>query len=163
MPDPQNRKPFFSALLLAAALIFAFFCLTLPPPCLADDYAFRDEMGNDVKLPKDKPVYSRKNPGPWAADTALLHEPEVEWSMRKTGLESVRILKISFSHPVSEKEGQIQKVYLADKDGLIIGYKAFETDAKNFSAEFKINSVINYVRIYVECSKHGLWGNEMRF
>ena len=152
--------PLSRAGLAGVFLVTAFFLIP-PALSLAEDYAFRDRQGNEVQLPQGQPIYSRKNPGPWAKLSAI-HEPKVEWSSRKVGLEDIRILKLSFSHPSSEKEGRLEKIYLADKDGLVIGYKIFTAKDKNYKAEFQLNGVINYVKIYIECSRHGLWGAEVR-
>lgn len=147
---------------LPAILIFASFFLFFSFSLMADDFIFRDKMGNEVHLPKGKPIYSHKNPGPWAG-LAGIHEPKAESALRKSGLEDVRVLKLTYSHPSSEKDGRIEKIYITDKDGVMIGYKSFDENDKNFAAEFKLNGVINYIRIYTECSRHGLWGAEMRF
>lgn len=154
MPDKIRFKSSF--------LIFTLFFLFFSFPASAEDYAFRDQYGNEVNVPKGKPIYSRKKPGPWAGLHGS-HEPKIEWSLRKEGLEDIRVLKITYTHPFSEKEGRIEKIYLTDKDGLVVGYKAFEEKDKTFTAKFKINGVINYIQIYTECSRHGLWGAEMRF
>ena len=162
MPDQALRKILPARLLFGGFLTAAFLSLMASGLTLADDYVFHDDNGSEVHLPKDKPVYSRKNPGPWAGLSGI-HEPKAEWALRKEGLEDVRVLKLSFSHPVSEKDGRIKKIYITDKDGFVIGYKVFEEKDKVFNAEFKLNGVVNYIRIYAECSRHGLWGAEMRF
>lgn len=142
-------------------VIFTFLPLLFASQVTAEDYVFRDARGNEVLLPTGRPVYSRKSSGPWAGLSGI-HEPKTEWVLRKEGLEDVRVLKLSFSHPSGEKDGRIERIYLADKDGYVVGYKVVSEKEQPVNLEFKLNGVINYLRIYVDCSVHGLWGAEMR-
>ena len=123
---------------------------------LAGDYKFLDPEGNEIIFPKNKPVFSEDYPGPWKGLESF-HEPLATWKIKKEGLETIRRILIRVPHPAEDPEsGYIRAIYVLDKDGLVVGYHAFHKD-KEITAEVRVNGVINYVQIYVECTKHGLW------
>lgn len=145
-----------------ASAAFAFF-LSVTAAFAQNDYKFMDEDGNEVVFPAEVPVYSAKNPGPWE-DLESIHAPEVISYLRKQGLEDVRILTIKLLHPMKEGEkGRIQAIYIFDKDHYVIGYHPFKPGEGKAEAEIWINGIINYVQIYVHCSRHGMWQTEERF
>ena len=59
--------------------------------------------------------------------------------------------------------GVIDKIYVLDKDGLVVAYDPFIGMLEKAESKMKFNGVINYIRIYVETTKHGTWLYELRF
>lgn len=157
------------ASILTSSLHHGLFLAALLSGCLfsqtafAQDYVFKDQEGNEVALPKNVPIYSPSNPGPWK-EQASLHFPKVKSKYRRDGLEKIRVLYFELPHPVrDEKLGSIESIFVLDKDGLIIGYYRFNLFDQTAQAKVKINGVINYVQIYIVCSRHGVWKFERRF
>ena len=141
------------------------FILRLSSAFAEGDYKFLDENGNDVIFTLPETVYTQSQSGPWMKE-ASLHKLKVHSHVRFDGLESIRIVTIDIPHPMkdkNEKDGVIEKIYLLDKDGLIVGYHAFGTQDKKAIFQSKLNGVINYVKAYVFCSKHGAWTEDIRF
>lgn len=127
----------------------------------AADYVFKDSDGNEVHLPSNLPVFLLDTPGV-LAPIAPAHTPEIKTKIRKEGLESVREMTLQLPEPVrDDKKDRIKKIYLLDKDELIIGYYAFQP--REQEASFRMNGIINYIRLVVECSHHGLWRKDIRF
>ena len=136
--------------------------LLLPSRGFAQDYKFLDEWGTEVTFPKDVPIHSMKNPGPWGK-VASLHLPQVKVSYRNEGLEKILVLHITLNHPMLDaKLGSIKKIYIVDKDNLIVGYHEFKAKDKRAETKISVNGVINYVQIYIFCSKHEGWTSELR-
>ncbi len=146
-------------LILSALLVFS------PPlPAYADgdpDYRFKDSYGNVIENPVFETAYSDKSPGPWKGKEAM-HTPRIKAIIRKDGLEMTRVLTVSVDHPDDDSDGRIEALYLLDKDGLVVGHESFKKDHV-IEAEMWLTSVINYVQIYVKCTKHGVWRKEVRF
>jgi desulfoferrodoxin (superoxide reductase-like protein) len=117
------------------------------------------EENDDIKLPAG-PYYTETNPGPWK-DQIQAHIPVVTTKTRKSGLELIRIVEVSVPHPI-DKKNTIMAIYVTDKDGIFIGYKAFTYSSEKLSGEFTINGVINYFEVYVQCAKHGVWKKTFR-
>ncbi len=156
---PEMAKPqkfIFKTAVLALGL------LMLARPASAGDpnYRFVDDEKNVITLPTHLEIYSKEMPGPWKGHEEE-HDPHAKFRIFKEGLESTRVVTIRIVH--KQEEGPVKAVYVADKDGLVIGYAKFKKDAKSLEAEMKINSVINYIEIYVECGKHSLWKTAYRF
>lgn len=146
-----------------AWFLIGFFALLSTPLEAASDYRFFDpETGNEVLFPQVDEIYTLKRPGPWKPSVAQWHLPVLKPKFRKEGLENVRMLELTIPHPMDKAQGEIQAVYLKDKDGLLIGYQEFPPLIKNYQASFRLNGVINYVQIYVFCSRHGAWETEVR-
>ena len=163
IPSPFHailERPFLVPLL--ALLCF----LTLNFPHRADaetDIKFKDNQGNEIVFPGNMPRHSQKKPGRWKGLEAV-HDPHIKLSRRKEGLELVRVVFIEIPHPAEEADmGKIQAVYLFDKDGLVIGYQAFPSTAQEYKAEIRINGVINYFQIMIQCSKHEMWEKEIKY
>ena len=137
----------------------------LTPGLRADnDYKFVDQAGDEIILPRDVPVYTRENPGPWKK-TLGTHEPRIKTRVRKAGLEAIRVLDVTVPHPMgteNEEEGLIERIYVTDKDGLMIGYYKFSEADKRAEARMLINGNINYFEIFVQCSRHGMWRSNYR-
>ena len=124
------------------------------------DYAYRDPNGNTVVLPP-RPVILFSNPGILKKD-APRHTPEIENKIRRSGLEHIRVLVVRLPEPITDNQKDpIQKIYVLDKDNLVVGYHQFKTGEQK--TEIVLNGIINYVQIYVECANHGLWRKSMRF
>ena len=134
-----------------------------PVPAFSDgDYKYLDENGNDVIFSMPDTVYTLSNPGPWIQE-ANQHIPKVEFHNRSDGLENIRIITFIIPHPMEDKsKGLIDKIYILDKDGLIIGYHVFSPSDKKAVFRTKINGVINYAKVYIFCSKHGAWMTELK-
>lgn len=120
------------------------------------EYSFRDENYEEIHLPV-KPVIQIQKPGS-LLNEAPAHTPQITIKSRKEGLEKIRLLQFEFPKEPptdSSRRDRLMAVYILDKDGLIVGYHAIN----NAEARFRIpiNSVINYVQVYIECYKHGLW------
>ncbi len=140
--------------------ILTVLALLLHPALLRAEDAFRDAGGNEIYLPTDKPVISLASPGIWKSVSGF-HEPQIFTKVRKDGLEAVRILKIRLPYPiVKDDEDPLKAVYVLDKDGLIVGYHEFSVGEQGI--QMVINGIINYIQIFVECPKHGLWRKEIR-
>ncbi len=158
----REMTPSKSLLWIAWLSVFTFLA---PQPHLAhgeslSDYQFQDEDGNKIHLP-DLPVYWKEKPGPWRG-LETVHDPIVKARTKREGLEMTRVMRILVNH--DKADGYIKAFYVLDKDKLIIGYHAFKENAgPAVETEIMITSVINYVEIYVECSKHGLWKKIYRF
>ena len=121
------------------------------------DYKFLDAAGNEVLLPTDLPIYTQKKPGPWKGHEKE-HRVAIRTKLRTAGLEMNYELTLFIPHPMTEKD-RVEAIYLVDKDGLIVGYKAFTTSASEASAKILINGVINYIQVYILCT-HSLWKSE---
>jgi hypothetical protein len=157
MPSPKERRCLFNrnGILL---LGIAFFSALLPVQVLADsDYKFVDEYGDEVLVPTDIPMHTERTPGKFSKEAAS-HKPKVAISTRYDGLETIRIVDMVIPHEIAE--GEEIKIYLTDKDGLVVGYKRFSTGP--LKGRFKINGVINYLQIYVICPQHEGWHYEIR-
>lgn len=139
--------------------------ILLPFPAFSQgDYKYLDENGEEIILTLPEIVYTSKNPGPWIQEGSL-HIPKIESHLRNDGLEHIRIITFSMSaHPMEEKsDNRITKVYIVDKDSQLIGYHSFSAWDKKAIFRTKLNGVINYIKVYVICSKHGAWMNEYTF
>lgn len=118
------------------------------------EYSFRDTSGNEVNLP-DRPQISLDSPGA-LIKIAPEHTPKIHIKTRHDGLEAVRVLEFELSAPVTKDQSDpLLAIYIADKDGLMIGHKSLNPGDYKFS--IVINGVINFVYLYVECQDHGLW------
>jgi len=154
------RIPKFDITTLAILLLFV-------PSLLQgqDDYKYVDRYGNEIKMPKDVPIYTSQKPGPWTGLESL-HEPFLKTRVRLEGLETILVLDLTVRHPMGtetkEETGRIQAIYVLDKDDLMIGYSAVPPDEilNEVKAKIWINGVINYVKVYVLCSKHDFWLKE---
>ena len=127
---------------------------------------YTDEDGNPVKLPDAKTAYSLENPGPWKKEVAF-HDPVIKSRILVQGLEMTRVLKITIPHPMGQtakgvKKLSIKAIFLVDKDGTVVGYHSFSADDSEAVYETKLNSVINYLEIFVECRQHGVWLKKVR-
>lgn len=145
------------SLLLTA--VFLYILSGIFSPLRADsDYSFRNEDYEEINLPS-KPVVRMQRPGV-LLNAAPAHIPKIVVKARKEGLEKVRLLEFEFPEGRLDIAGtdRLMAVYLLDKDGLVIGYHAINNSEPSF--RIRINSVINYVQVYVECYKHGLWFEE---
>lgn len=148
-------------------LILAVLCAVIPSRAGADgdlDYTFKDKDGNLVTFDRNQTFYSKTSPGPWKGLEAA-HEPRVKAVIRKDGLEMTRVVSLEVSHDMEEegKNGKIKAIYLLDKDGLVVGYEKFGKTRSEAKMEVWLNSVINYVEVYVECSQHGIWLKKIYF
>ncbi len=129
----------------------------------AGENSYIDEQGEEILLPKDVPVYTLEQPGPWR-EAAAQHELKIKYRIREEGLEDIRVLKILYPHPMKEGTDEwIKAIYVLEKDGIIVGYQSFSPGAEEAAAEIQINGVINYIEIYAECRKHGLWRTNVKF
>lgn len=150
----------------ASILLTALALLSFTPARAAQEqdlnaYKFADEDGNQVVFPSDLPLYWNGKPGPWKGLEAA-HDVTLKARTRREGLEMSRIMNIRISH--KDTEGKIKAIYVLDKDGFVIGYKKFPEKAGNeLETEILITSVINYVEICIECTKHGMWKKVYRF
>ncbi|MSR77235.1 MAG: hypothetical protein EXS63_03265 [Candidatus Omnitrophica bacterium] len=143
-------------------LILAIFAIA-SPPCPANDYQISDENGQEIKLPPSVIIYTQTHPGGWKKE-ATLHAPKIKSHIRYSGLEQIRIVTIEIPHPMQDETlGAIQKIYILDKDALIIGYREFHAWDKKATFLVKLNGVINYIKVFITCSKHGDWLSEIRF
>lgn len=129
----------------------------------AAEYFFTNEDGEEVIYPA-VPPYSFNAPGPWKG-LEDMHQIYLDWHMRIQGLEQVRILRLRMDHPMDKKDelGQIKKIYIADKDNLIIGFKKIPDSKHPVDVEIWINGVINYIQVIAECDKHGNWRRDFHF
>jgi desulfoferrodoxin (superoxide reductase-like protein) len=152
MHQNKRRLVFFVSLFLISSL----------GPVFGDsDYKYIDKLGNEVHLPLEKPLYTQKNPKEFGK-VAHFHVAEVKTRVRRSGLEMIRIVTLTVPHPMNDKSNRIQKIYVADKDGLVVGYHLFEPSEESASTELRMNGIINYLQIFVECSNHGVWYQEDR-
>lgn len=129
-----------------------------------DAYVFVDAEGRKIYFPTDVPVYSKENPGPWRGEEPI-HDIVLKIKSRYSGLEKILILNIKTPHPMDdtdEETGWIQEIFVLDKDDLIVGYHEFEPEDTVAKAKIWINGIINYVQIYIRCTRHGLWREEFR-
>ncbi len=149
---PLSQKPF----LLTATCLYILLMFFSFSAALADDYVFRNKEYKEVGLPK-RPVILMKAPG-ILLNSAPSHTPTIQIKSRREGLQTLRLLEFDFPDMPSG-DGKIA-LYVLDKDNLIIGYADLSAGERH--AEILINSVINYAKIYVECSKHGLWFEELQ-
>ena len=139
---------------------FLFLCLNVHAE---EDYKFIDSGGKEILFPKSTPIFSRSNPGPWKGSEQLI-EPQLDTRIRRQGLEMIRILEIRIPYPAgSAGDNRLQALYVLDKDGLIIGYQKFDPEEEYFFADIWINGIINYIQIYIESSRNGLWRKEFHF
>lgn len=151
-----------TSLYLSFVLLLGLMMSPLPAGISGDEeYVYVDPSGRIIRLPK-KPFYTAAKPGPWKAEDAVAHKPEVTFRMRTEGLENIRILQVKATHPI-EKDNQITDIYVLDKDDIVVGYYHFPPGITEYKGEIWINSVINYLQVYVDCGKHGMWRNEVRF
>lgn len=142
--------------------VFLLLCLALaaaPVSAEVEDYV--DALGDPVTAPDAKKSFSAEKPGVWKAEAAF-HDPAVKSRKLVQGLETTRILTVSVPHPLdktgNKNKQPIKAIYLVEKDGMLIGYDSFsEDDAKQVVYETRMNGVINYVEIFVECRRHGMW------
>lgn len=156
-------KSWLSVPVFLSWLIIVLIFIFCPSAWSNEDYKFLDQDGNEIVLPWDVNFYTLQNPGPWSK-VAHLHEVKVSTYFRHEGLENIRVVALDIPHPMhNEKLGTIQKIYLLDKDRLIIGFYDFSFIEKQAKAKIKINGVINYVQIFIVCSKHEGWKSEARF
>lgn len=144
-------------------LLAAFLLVVAPARLYSEDYGgyrFVDPVsGEEVHFPDKLPVYTKESPGPWKGLEAD-HAVAVESRLKKEGLETRRIVHLSLS---PGKDTNLKAVYVLDKDQLIIGYHKINPKKPVYDAEINITSVINYIQVYVECAKHGLWRKSFRF
>lgn len=151
--------------LLRSLLPVFLLLLTAIPLANASLQEFSDESGNTVTKPDPQKVKSLE--GPSLSEEAAFHEPLVYTRKLVQGLETTRIIKITVPHPLvtlddKPKKTPIKAIYLVDKDGIVIGYDYFTADKSEAVYETKINGIINYVEIYVECRQHGIWLKKVR-
>lgn len=118
-----------------------------------------------MSKPDPKIVHSLEQPGALSKEAAF-HEPVVYTRKLVQGLETTRIIKITVPHPLTlsgkTKNTPVKAIYLVDKDGIVIGYDYFTADKSEAVYETKINGIINYLEIYVECREHGIWLKKVR-
>lgn len=148
--------------LICSILIFLTLCI---PPAKAEE-GYTDEDGNPIVVPNAKTAYSLEKPGIHQKDAAA-HDPVLTSRLLVQGLETTRVLKITVAHPLPKtyKKGAkfpIKAIYLVDKDGIVVGYRTYSIDDTQVLFETKINGVINYLEIYVECREHGTWLKKIR-
>lgn len=142
---------------LNLVFLFASTLFLLVRPGAADEYSFVSPEGEQIEYPSGVIPFSPANPGPWKGFEPM-HQINLDSRIRKQGLEQIRILRIRMNHPMGTKEaGTIQRIYVADKDNLMIGFEEFPENSKEVDVEIWINGVINYIQVIVECSKHGFW------
>ncbi len=151
---PFWQNYFIPQIIMGYLLGAVFFSL----PLAAGENDFLDEAsGAVIALPKNRPLYTRADPGPWHGLEGL-HDPRLTSKIRKEGLENIRRIFVRIPHPPAvNDDDSIKAVYLLDKDGIVVGYRGFEKVDKVFEAEIRINGVINHLQVYVECAHHGLW------
>ncbi len=127
---------------------------------------FVDDEGALVKAPDPQKVYNVESPGSLAKEAAF-HDPVISTRKLIQGLETTRIIKITVPHPLikvknSSPKTPIKAIYLVDKDKLVLGYQSFSARQSEVVYETKMNSAVNYLEIYVECRKHGIWLKKTR-
>ncbi len=150
------KQLFLTLLIMSAALPYASASLQ----------EFSDEEGNTVSMPDPKKVQSLEKAGALPKEAAF-HEPVISTRKLVQGLETTRIIKITVPHPLTALDGKDKKtpvkaIYLVDKDGIVIGYDYFSAEKSEAVYETKINGIINYLEIYVECREHGIWLKKVR-
>ena len=136
------------------------------PPILTASEGYIDENGEPVEKPSSKTAHSIENPGA-NKEMAALHDPILVSRKLVRGLETTRILTITVTHPIPKTRTKttvfpIEAICLVDKDGLVVGYRSFSMDDHEISFETRLNGVINYLEIYVQCREHGTWLKKVR-
>lgn len=145
--------------LTAFGLIILLFSFS--PLQAASDYAYKDESGENIGLPLDLPIILLNKPAA-LSHVAPYHTPEIKTRIRKEGLEWVRELTMKFTKPIPKPlKDKITKIYILDKDYLIVGYAVLRPSKPQ--AVFRLNGIINYIQIYIQCDEHGLWREDLRF
>ena len=153
----RNLKTYFIFCLLLS--FFACF-----PLSFADsDYDFKDSYGNSVVFPLSN-IVNLDKPGARSKES-IAHSPAIRSRIKKEGLHLVRVLQIKIPNFEATEKDKLKAVYVLDKDGLIIGYHSFKKKpaAPDLEIEIEFDGIINQVAVYVECSKHGLWGKGVQF
>ncbi len=144
-------------------LLLLTVCLPLARTEQAGHYTDKD--GNPLAAPKT--AYSLENPGTRKKEAAD-HDPVITSRRLKQGLETTWVFKAALpQHPLPktkkrDTEFPIKAIYLVDKDGIVVGYQEFTIDDAEASYETKINGIINYLEVYVECREHGTWLKKVR-
>ncbi|MBN1689310.1 MAG: hypothetical protein JW893_09425 [Candidatus Omnitrophica bacterium] len=90
-----------------------------------------------------------------------LIRPQIRLTVRKDGLETIKVIKIEVPYKPSEDGSErVISFFLLDKDNLIVGYQKFDFGTKKYKGEIWINGIINYIQVYILTSTKGMWKEE---
>ncbi len=102
--------------------------------------------------------YTATSFGPWNAEVAKVHVPEV--SFKKVGAETEVTVKVD-SHPMDpQKPHYIMWIRLEDENGKKLAEHEFKPTDPAPVATFKLAAVPAKIKALEHCNIHGTWLNE---
>ncbi len=103
--------------------------------------------------------YTVKDPGPWGAEMAQVHNPAITYEKTATGMKVT--IQVD-NHPMDAKTPHyIMWIKLMDDMGMNLGEKTFKaTDPGPAKATFELKMVPKTLKAYEQCNVHGIWMNE---
>lgn len=124
------------------------------------DAVFRDNDYNEVYLPK-KPLIFFNQPGT-LLNQVPFHKPKIRVKSKYQGLEKAKVLEFEFPEmpEAPYMNDTPMNLYILDKDGQLIAFSGLSSSLRK--AKISISGNINYVKIYFECSAHGLWTEDLQ-
>ena len=104
--------------------------------------------------------YTKDFFGPWNAQVAQTHVPQVNYYMTDTGLKVT--IKID-NHPMDPKKPHwIMWIRLEDGMGNKLGEKTFKATDPAPVATFELKSMPDVLKATERCNIHGIWLNEVK-
>lgn len=144
---------------------FASLLLILWATLLSSGPSFAEDADEEVIYPSTAKIHTEKDPGVWDTDGMKAFMPEIKFKIRKSGLETIRLMEFRFSETVLSKDSKdipVKAIYLRDKDLLILGYKDLSKTIPKKPFTFSFNGIINSVELTIESKEHGVWKENIR-
>jgi desulfoferrodoxin-like iron-binding protein len=153
---------------MARYLIFAVLTIAAAVTLTLGNVARGDDTGTAAQANalEPEPTYTQAKPytkdffGPWNADVAKVHLPQITFTKSDNGL-NVRV-QID-DHPMNASiPHYIMWISLTDGQGNILGTKTFAaTDPAPAVAVFLLQAPPDKIRAFERCNIHGIWMSEM--
>jgi desulfoferrodoxin-like iron-binding protein len=154
--------------LRVAALALAAVLMAMCPACgkkTEKPVPMPGQAATEVKTDTTSAAYTQEKPytadffGPWNADMAKVHLPEITYEKTGSGL-SVTV-KID-SHPMdAETPHYIMWIRLEDGNGNVLGQKEFAATDPAPVATFELATAPAKLAAFERCNIHGIWMSEV--
>jgi desulfoferrodoxin-like iron-binding protein len=149
--------------LCVAALVLAAVMMAVCPACskktekpapMAGETATQEMTDTTSEYTQEKP-YTADFFGPWNADMAKLHLPEITYEKAGSGLTVT--VKID-NHPMdAETPHYIMWIRLEDENGDVLGQKDFVATDPAPIATFELATAPAKLTAFERCNIHGIW------